>query len=276
MELVKRAIREKNIGFLFKYFFDVTLTKGQTDIARAISFPDNNRVVISCCTQYGKSFVTGMAVLIYISLHSNKRNLLIAPTLDQANIIRNYVSEAIMRSHYFGELVDIHATGLDRLKTEVSKKRITFTNGSSLMVLSAEGEGKRLMGWGADGLLIIDESCLISYEVYRAKIHRMLGADPQAVLIEIGNPWHTDGQMHLHWLDPKFNKIHIGDKQALEEGRVTKEFLAEQKASLTDVEYRVLYESLFPDDSQATNRYFNKDTILNSIEDYPMIENIYG
>ena len=276
MELIKRAVREKNIGFLCHYFFGTTLTKGQTEIARAIAFPDNNRNVISCCTRYGKSYVAARAILVNISLHSNKRNLIIAPTIEQANIIRNYISEAIMTSSFFSELVDINATGIDRLKTEVSKKRITFTNGASLMILSAEGEGKRLMGHGADGLLIIDESCLIDYEVYRAKIHRMLGDDPESVLIEIGNPWHTDGQMHVHWLDPNFKKIHIDDKQALEEKRITPEFLAEQKASLTDIEYRVLYQSLFPDDSQATDRYFNRDAILSAIEDYPMIENIYG
>ena len=64
------------------------------------------------------------------------------------------------------------------------------------------------MGWGGD-LVILDESCLITEEVYRSKISRMLGDNPDSMLVEIGNPWNRLNQMWKHWNDPIFTKFHI-------------------------------------------------------------------
>ena len=249
-EMVDDAIRTRNIGFLCEYYFGVELTPKQREIVKAIVWPDNKRIVISCMTRYGKSFVVSMAILLYIAFHGNKRNLIIAPTIDQSKIIRNYMSNFIINSDQFSDLIDINLTGLDRLKSEVSKKRITFKNGSELMILSAEGSAERLMGFGADGLVVMDESCLIEYEVYRQKISRMLGDSPESILVEIGNPWNRNNQMYEHWINPKFKKIHIGYKDALKEHRLTQEHLDEQKELLTPMEFEVLYEANFPEEAE--------------------------
>ena len=275
-DLIVKAVKERNVGFLCHYYFQERLTNKQTDIVKAVAFPINKRIVISCITRYGKSYVVSMGILLYIAFHSNKRNLILAPRIEQANIIRNYLSTFILKSKDFQELVDIQLTGLDRLKSEVSKKRITFRNGSSLQILSAEGTADRLMGFGADGLVVMDESCLITYEVYRSKISRMLGDSPDTVLVEIGNPWHRNNQMFEHWLNPKFDKIHIGWEIAIKEGRLTKEHLEEQRELLTPLEFEVLYEANFPEEAEdsifnygkvkyATERVIKDKKILRKI-----------
>jgi len=219
------------------------------EIVRAIGWEESKRLVISCMTRYGKSFCVAIGILIYIFRNHNKRINVISPLISQSKIIRNYLSSFILESDIFSSLVDIAATGLDRLKSEVSKQRITFVNGCELTILSAEGEGTRLMGHGGD-LNVIDESCLLNYEVYRSKISRMLGDNSNSIMVEIGNPWHRNNQMWLHWTSPEWDNIHVDYKIALKEGRITKEFVEEQRKLLTKMEFQILYEANFPEDSE--------------------------
>lgn len=183
--------------------------------------------------------------------NDNKRILLIAPTLAQTTIIRNYIAQFVLMSDKMSSMIDIALTGLDKLKSEVSKKRITFKNGCELQILSAEGTAERLMGFGGD-LIILDESCLIKGEVYKTKISRMLGDNPDSILVEIGNPWDRNNQFYEHWIDPTFKTIHIGSELAISEGRMTTEFFEYQRdVELKDypLEFAVLYEAQFPEES---------------------------
>ena len=247
-QTIKQILRNKDAPLLTKRLFNVNLTKKQIDIVQSIAFPDNKRVVISCMTRYGKSFCVSIGVLIFMLYQRNKKILLLSPTMEQSKIIRNYISQFIIESELFRGMVDIALTGLDRLKSEVSKKRITFKNGCEVHILSAEGTAERLMGFGGD-VVILDESCLIAFEVYRSKISRMLGDNPDSILIEIGNPWDRNNQMYQHWIDPTYKKIHVGYKTALKEGRINQSFLDEQKKLLTPIEFEVLYKANFPEES---------------------------
>ena len=234
-----------DVAFLCDLYFGVSLTPMQVKLVRAVAAREHKRIVISCLTRYGKTFVLGIAVLLYIELNPDKRINLIAPTSDQAHILKNYINDFIVGSEHFTKLVDLGATGIERMRKEVSKSRITFKNGCTLKVLSAEGTGNRLMGFGAD-LVIVDESCLINPEVYRAKINRMLGDNPESMLVEIGNPSKRDSHMFQHWFDDDFKKIHVDYKIALAEGRISQAFVDEQRKNLTNNEFRVLYEAEFP------------------------------
>ena len=228
-----------------KFLFDIELTPKQQEIVRTIAYTEHSRVTIACPTQWGKTFGVAAGVLIYLAFRKNKRVLLISPILEQTKIMRNYISNFIIASPMLENMLDIALTGLDRLKAEVSKQRLTFKNGCTLTILSAEGTGERLMGHGAD-LCILDETSLISDDVYRTRIIRMLGANPDSVLVEIGNPWSRDNHMYHHWIDPKWKKIHITDKIALQEGRITQPFLDEVKEEVSKMEYQILYKAEFP------------------------------
>ena len=239
----------KNVKFLCKYYFGEVLTPKQAEIVRAVCFKEAKRIVILSLTRYGKSYSVAMAVLLYILFNPGKKIGLIAPQQNQTSILRNYIAGFAIRSEEFRTLIEMDAVGVERLKKEVSRNRITFKNGCSLQVLSAEGTGNRLMGWGFD-LVILDESCLIDMEVFNQKISRMLGDSDESMLVEIGNPWNRDNHFYQHWVDPGFLKIHVGWEEALKEGRISEGFLEEQRRLLTRNEFKILYEAYFPDESE--------------------------
>jgi hypothetical protein len=239
------VVEKEKVCFTCKHFFGVELTPMQAEIVGSIVLAKSKRIVISCMTRYGKTFVVAMALLLYALFYERKKIILVAPTDAQAHILRNYVADFIVGNDRFRRFVDLEASGIDRIKREVSRKRITFSNGSVLQVLSAEGTGNRLMGFGAD-LLIVDESCLINPDVYRTKIMRMLGDSEDSVLVDIGNPWNRDSVMFSHWVSDDFLKVHVNYKVGLVEGRIDENFLSEQRSILSDNEFKVLYEAEFP------------------------------
>jgi hypothetical protein len=276
--LLKNWFRHKNVLALCKYFFNEELTPGQEEIVRTIAFAEHKRVVISCMTRYGKSWAVSMGILIWIAQNTNKKLGIIAPTIEKTTIIRNYIAFFVTRSPFFLGLLDLDKRGVDRIRKEVSKRRMTWKNGIEMRTLSAEGQGEQLMGFGFD-ILIVDESCDIDYEVYLAKITRMLGENPEAVYVEIGNPWHRDNHMWQHWINPTWLRIHIGYEEAVEEGRISQEFVEEQRSQLPERIFKILYEAEFPEESEdqlikyawiqaATKRIF----IFNDAE--PLIKRI--
>jgi hypothetical protein len=209
-------------------------------------------------TRYGKTRVVAIALLLYVLNSANKKILIIAPTLDQTNIIRNYIAEMIADNQTLCNLVDHqNHTGPEHLKSEMSKKRITFKNGCEIITLTAHGEeggkdpGKQLMGFGGD-IIVLDEACLILDEVYTSRISRMLGDSPDSKLVTIVNPWNMLNFAYKQWQNPNFKRIHINHTQALAEGRVTESFLKEQKETLSSYEWDVLYESKFSVEGEDT------------------------
>ena len=252
-EKLKSLIKNKNAHALAMFLFNIDLTPTQSDIARTIAFKEHKRTVISAYTRYGKSYAVAVGICLYILFNKNKKINVIAPTGDQTNILRNYISEFIVASIHLTSILDfeIDRKTVERLKKEVSRKRLTFKNGCELRVFSAQGKAQRLMGWGGD-LIVMDESCLISPEVYRTKISRMLGDHPDTMIVEIGNPFFKDSHMYEHWIDPTWNHIHINWQLGKKEDRINPAFVQEQKELLTPMEFQVLYEAEFPDDTEDT------------------------
>jgi hypothetical protein len=237
---------------------DYPLTAGQLRIVGCVLDEQVQRLIISCMTRYGKTRVVAIALLLYILEHQNKKILIIAPTIDQTNIIRNYISEMIANNTTLCNLVDQPThSGPEHLKSEMSKKRLTFKNGCELITLTAHGEenskdpGKQLMGFGGD-IVVLDEACLIMDEVYTSRISRMLGDSPDSKLITIVNPWKITNFAFKQWQNPLFKKVHVDWKQALDEGRITETYLKEQKELLSDYEWTVLYESKWSTESEDT------------------------
>ena len=82
------------------------LRDGQLKIVGSVLDPQVKRLIVSAVTQYGKTRAVAIGVLLYILVNENKRILFIAPTIDQTNIIRNYVSEHIAASRQLASLVN--------------------------------------------------------------------------------------------------------------------------------------------------------------------------
>jgi len=239
--------RSKDVKSLCKLFFNVNLTKNQEVIVKNIVFNESKRIVISCMTRYGKSWSVSLGILLWILRNKGKKVVIVAPTNEKTTIIRNYIANFTSYSPVFSNLIDIDKTGVERIRKEVSKRRITWKNGVEMRTLSAEGKGEQLMGFGAD-LVVVDEICDIDLEVYHSKILRMLGDSNDSCFVGIGNPWHKNSPMWEEWINPNWLKIQIGFDIALKEGRITEDFINEQKQVLTEQEFQILYKAEFPEE----------------------------
>ena len=248
-ELLIQWWKNKEVKKLCKAFFNINLTSKQENLVSLIAYSEHKRATICCMTRYGKSFCVSMGIILWLIRNHDKKIVLIAPTREKTMIIRNYIAGFLTWNPVLAELLDIDKKGIERIRKEVSKNRMTFKRNNELRTLTAEGQGQALMGWGSD-LCLVDEICDIDYEVYRSKITRMLGDNPESVYIEIGNPNHRDGQMWQHWTNPNWHHVHIDYTIALSEKRISQDFIDEQKSILTDREFGILYRAEFPEESE--------------------------
>lgn len=250
MQAIEEWIENKDVGNLCKALFDAEIRDkpGQKEIVKNIAFKQNKRLCITAFTRYGKTYAVALGTALYLFLRKDKVVNEIAPVQKQSKKFRQYLIEFVLECDPLREMLDVNASGIERIKKEVSKKRVTFRDGNEINILTAGGsnEAQSLMGSGGD-LIIEDESCDISADIYRKRISRMLGDNPDSVLVEIGNPWHKDNHFYEHWKSERFKNIQVSWKQGLKEDRITKEFIEEKKEELTDTEFQVLYKSEFPD-----------------------------
>jgi len=239
-------------------------------------FNDKKKATIKACTRYGKSQTIALCAIMYAIINNNKRVGIIAPTNDKTKIIMGYVLNALASCDKMNNIVDLdlmQLTKLERLKREISKHKVTFKNGSSIEVLTADvkGKGFATMGWAFD-LNIIDETAEIPDEVF-AKIYRMLVESPTAKLIEIGNPWNLNHFFEHHNL-PDWEKYTIDWKTAVKEGRLTEEAIEDQRNNLPELAFRVLYDAEFPEDADKCampKEYIDKAGRTKEVKDYDSI-----
>ena len=265
---MRELIKSKDAKGLSKILFDFDLTPTQVRFAYDVLFNDKvKRITISAMTRYGKSQVIAITVGIYLLLAEHKKVFFIAPTKDQATILRNYLNELVMKCPLLLEISDmVLETTEDRFKKEVSKSRVTFKNGNEYRVFTAGTDGAGMMGFGLNlgGLIIIDEACMIPTLAY-TKIIRMLGDNPDdSKIIELYNPWDKDNKAYEHSINPDWTHYQVGYETAIKEGRVDPGFVESQRKELTPIEFTVLYESHFPDTSEDS--IFTYQRVKESVE----------
>lgn len=224
------------------------LVPGQQKIFRAIYEPEITRAVIKANTQYGKSEVASMALLC-VAIERREKILIIAPSVKQAGIIMGKVIDHIFDHPFIIGMIDYSTGSLEKLKEEKSKSRITFKNGSELMLLTAEArsvqrESKNLMGFGAT-IVLVDESSLIPDSMF-SKILRMVGGVKNGKIIQLGNPFESN-HFGKAFDRPRYEKISIDWRQALKEKRITQEFLDEAREDMSELDWLIFYECKFPE-----------------------------
>jgi len=257
-ELIKFWYHNKDVKKLVAFFFnrnkkveDMFLpSKGQEEIVKKILYGKGGlKALLTAPTRYGKSQWLAIGICLKILFNKNRKIYPMAPTNDKTKIIRDYIVEGIMMCPELRFLLDSDKKGDDKLKKEVSKSRMTFKNGVVLQTMSLEGTGQRVMGWGVGkdgGDIIIDEICECDRQPL-VKVVRMLSDNiEESSLFGLMNPWSKEAYAYDLWCDEEYENIHITLDQAIEEGRLQKEFVAYQKRTLTDYEFTVMYESRFP------------------------------
>ena len=244
------------------------LTYTQLMIAYIIIKRKWPRVILILPTQYGKSLIVALAVLIRVSCH-NEKWAIIAPTEDKARIIMDYIIEHVFDDIYFIEKIEYSGTK-EQLKQERSKTRITFRGGGEVRVYTANAQNakqtkKALMGFGSQNI-ILDESAQIPDDLY-ATIKRMLGGYKDNFLLEIGNPFYKNHFWRM-WISKKYVRIFVDYITALKEGRYTPEFIEEMR---DEAFFDVLYECLFPAETNAPAGY--RPLLSGSFIDNALINN---
>lgn len=263
-EILQKIIQEKDVHSLSQAFFQAQPTRGQQEIIQSILFPQKNRICITAFTRYGKTWSLALASALFLLLNEDVSINAIAPVQRQTKKYREYLVEFILSSPVLLEDLDVHADTIARIRKEVSQTRMTFQDGSEVRFLTAGGSNlaQSLMGHGAN-LVIVDESADISDEIFRKRITRMLGDSQDSVLVEIGNPWRKN-HFHDHYTNEQYKSIRISYEQGLREQRINKEFVEQQRRELTDTEFQVLYEAVFPEHTEGG--LFNMQWISRSME----------
>ena len=115
---------------------------------------------------------------------------------------------------------------------------------SEVKITSAEGA----MGLGASNI-IEDESALIS-DHFHSFVMRMLGDQIDNFICKVGNPFES---FHFRASadDPRYHKIIIDYQQAIDEGRLSTEYVEEMRELPN---FRVLYEVKFPPEDQSDDQ----------------------
>lgn len=247
------------------------MTQGQIDLFRSIYEKQHPRLQFECYTQYGKSDVVSMAVLLRASTFPEKW-IILGGTKDKAEIIMGKLIKHIFENSYtLGKFQIGKDESIERIKRERSKERVTFRIDDTgiigeVIILSAEtrrkGEdaGDILIGHGGQNL-IEDDAALIPDKIH-GKAMRMLGGHKDNFLLKITN---TIGRNHAYKSsiikkhddlkekrpsqyisDAGYKVINIDYVQGMSEGRILPEFINEMRGVLDYVMFGMLYECLYP------------------------------
>ena len=230
------------------------MTPGQISLFRAIYEKQNPRLQFECYTQYGKSDIVSMAVLLRATTFPEKWPILGA-TKDKAGIIMGKLIKHIFENDYtLGKFQIGPDESLERVKREHSKEKVNFRIDDTgilgeVIVLSAEarrkGEdaGDILIGHGAPNL--IEDDAALTPDKIHGKAMRMLGGHKDNFLLKITN---TFGRNHAFRssTNPHFKTIRIDYEQGIREGRINQEYIDEMRDLLDPVMFGILYQCKYP------------------------------
>lgn len=250
MKLSKREIAKR---IVLDYFKDdrgrpFVLTDGQADIFNAILFKEHQRVQIIAPTQYGKSNTIAMALILRSQCFSENFAIVTGQEKKSQIIMEKVIQHTFDDKRLYVQLEVDKAEGLERLKRERSRQRITWKCGGEIRVYTADSRNRRrvidaLTGLGSPNI-IEDEASLIPDDL-QAMVLRMLGGYGGGFLLKIGNPF-TTGHFRKTWQSMKYQKIFIDYKQGMAEGRYTEEFIEEMREQPF---FEILYACKFPEQS---------------------------
>jgi len=248
------------IGIYLKddYGNPMKLSEGQIGIFKTIFLRRYPRVNINASTQYGKSTSIALA-LILRSITKRESWAVIAGRQDKARIIMEKVIQHIFDNDFFIKQLEIDKNEpLERIKRERSKDKITWKGGGEIRVYSAQTKSAKnvndaLTGFGSPNI-VEDESALIP-DQFQTMILRMLGGHKDTCLVKIGNPFYRN-HFYKSSISSKYHQIKIDYRQAIAEGRYTQEFIDEARENMTPQEFKVLYESDFPEEEELDGQGF--------------------
>jgi hypothetical protein len=251
-ELVRTLFRDDN-GRPFE------MTDGQAELFDAIYSRRKLRVQFECATQYGKSEVVSMAVLLRACTFP-ERWIVLGGSADKARIIMKKLIKHVFENEYCLARFDVGKDeSLERIKRERSKDRLTFKvtdkgDMGEVMILSAdsrrkgEDAGDILVGHGTQNL-IMDDAALIPDNI-SAKAMRMLGGHRDGFLLKITNSLRRNHAFRSR-NDPAYD-VHVIDwRRAVAEGRYTEAYIDEMRKVMDPYLFGAFYDCVYPPSDAA-------------------------
>lgn len=264
-----------------KYFRDdkgepLELQDWQVRIVKAIVLKTPKRYGVKAVTRGGKTLAVAIGVILRCMFKSGERVQLLAPRGKQSKELMRYITGNL--SHHpdvVNSLADPRkGDSSDRLKRELSSDRITFKNNSEIEMDTANINqgGQNLQGAGGT-IVVVDEIEQIPKTIIRNQITRMLGESSDAQFICMTNPV-TQGYMYDRMKDierreelkDKERELNDDEKEilrqlrqedwvidtfdwrvAVESGRLSKQFIDEQRRILSEYEFQIWYEAEYPE-----------------------------
>lgn len=233
------------------------MTGGQIDLFRAIYEKQCPRTQFDCYTQYGKSDIVSMALILRATTFPEKW-IILGASKDKAEIIGRKAIKHIFENNYCLAKFDIREDeSLEAIKRERSRGRVTFKVDDTgamgeIMILSADARrkdqdaGDILIGHGGKNL-IEDDAALIPDHIH-GKAMRMLGGHKDNFLLKITNSFgnnHAKRTTNPNYV-PKYNFIKIPWEQGFKEGRLTMEYINEMRETLDPIMFDILYNCKYP------------------------------
>lgn len=129
---------------------------------------------------------------------------------------------------------------------------LELKNGSQIRCLPVGDDGLGIRGFTAH-VLIIDEAAFVNPKAWSGI--RPVLATTKGQLILLSTPFGTEGYFADCFKNPRFYKDHVSSEDC---PRITKEFLAEEKRTMTKLQYQQEYLGLFVGGIQ---RYFPDELI---------------
>lgn len=258
-----RKIAKRLVRHYFKddYGNPFVMSDGQADIFLCIFlrlYPRNNLMTY---TQYGKSTVVAMA-LIMRSHFFNEPWVVVAGSEDKAMIIMEKVIQHIFDNQRFMDALSVPpGETLLRLKVKRRSDRLDWIGGGGIRIYTGNAKNRKAVKEALTGLgnpnVVVEEAALLPDDLM-AMILRMLGGHTQSksgtFLLKIGNavyPNHFKRSAN----NPAYYRIVVDYKQGIAEGRITEDFVDEVR---NEPFFAEMYECKFPDDSAILEGGYRK------------------
>ncbi len=217
-------------------------------------------VWISAPTRYGKSETLALALIILAVFYKLKIPV-IAGSKEKAEKIMEYVIEHV------GDHPELHKgllnlqgmKDIQKLKVSASKDTLRWATGGWIFITSVDmrqvsKEGEKAVGEGGD-VVVLEEAGLIRKKEQFSKIVRMTEGE-WGKLVMSGNCIEKS-IFEDAFNNPLYHKVRISLKQAIEEGRYTKEELKNKKSQTTSKDWKRFYLVKFPKAGEFT--YFRPE-----------------
>ena len=198
--------------------FNVRLYYTQAVIAGAMLSGDYDTVVVTTCSQYGKSWLLGHVAPLMAFRH--ERLTVAAATANTTEIIMTYIRQSIrsampdIKNAIIGEALK----KIDKLDASMSKLRVSFADGGSIDAITlgdSFNDNSHNKAVGRGGGYIIDEAAMCSEqslsEIGRRELSSVDGG--KDMLVMISNPHkpgvfydyltdeHPDSRTIVIWMD---------------------------------------------------------------------------